>query len=290
MCLDSLIVLVRSAMAAGSVPSGGVEKHSNVDSNVFICWDNSNIFYEAQNVAEEVEGEVMDVRSRIRIDFHNLLYLARESRTLVRGVVAWSIPPELDVLWAAMEAEGVRVDRFDRGRASAREQEVPDVFLQYQMLNDSIRETPGTMVLLTGDGAGYVEGKGFRFTFESVKMLGWKVEVLSWVNSCNVQCTPPSVGPIEWVIFCTCSILQRDHLDCAIQQGARSKWEACCSHTAVEKKMVHETSGGGVATLRNLGSQPRDRTSSLGSSQNPSVDNPSPHTLYCTHSSIVCSV
>ena len=168
-------------MAAGSVPSGAVGKHSNVDSNVFIYWDNSNIFYEAQNVAEEVEGEVMDVRRRIRIDFHNLLYLARESRTLVRGVVAGS------ALWVAMEAEGVRVDRFDRGRASAREQEVPDVLLQYQMLNDSIRETPGTMVLLTGDGAGYVEGKGFRFTLESVKMLGWKVKVLSWVNSCNAR-------------------------------------------------------------------------------------------------------
>ena len=32
-----------------------------------------------------------------------------------------------------------------------------------------------------------MEGKGFRFTLESVKMLGWKVEVLSWVNSCNAR-------------------------------------------------------------------------------------------------------
>ena len=96
---------------------------------------------------------------------------------------------------------------------------------------------------------------------------------------------PNRMGHFLYLIHCT-----RHHLHCAIQQGARSKWEACCSHTAVEKKTVHETSGG-VATLRNLGSQPKDRTSSLGSSQNPSK--PSPHTLYCAHTlllSVLCKM
>ena len=45
--------------------------------------------------------------------------------------------------------------------------------------------TPGIVSLLTGDGAGYVEGAGFHRTLERMHNRGWRVEILSWAHSCN---------------------------------------------------------------------------------------------------------
>ena len=41
---------------------------------IFIYWDNSNIFHEAQRIAEMREGP--DARYRVRIQFDNMLRLA----------------------------------------------------------------------------------------------------------------------------------------------------------------------------------------------------------------------
>ena len=46
---------------------------------VFVYWDNSNIFHEAQRLADE---EVPDARYRVRIHFDNLLRLAHADRQL----------------------------------------------------------------------------------------------------------------------------------------------------------------------------------------------------------------
>ena len=44
-----------------------------------------------------------------------------------------------------------------------------------------------TFVLLTGDGAGYSEGKGFIKQLERVKRAGNGIEVVSWNEGCNKQ-------------------------------------------------------------------------------------------------------
>ena len=44
---------------------------------------------------------------------------------------------------------------------------------------------PGIVALLTGDGADYAEGRNFHSTLERMHKRGWRVEVLSWVDSCN---------------------------------------------------------------------------------------------------------
>ena len=60
---------------------------------VFIYWDNSNLFIEAQRLAGELEEEP-DARNRVRIFFDNLLYLAKADRALERAYAAGSVPPE----------------------------------------------------------------------------------------------------------------------------------------------------------------------------------------------------
>ena len=44
---------------------------------------------------------------------------------------------------------------------------------------------PGIVVLLTGDGAGYLEGADFHSTLERMHRRQWHIEILSWVHACN---------------------------------------------------------------------------------------------------------
>ena len=153
---------------------------------VFIYWDNSNIFHEAQRLAE-LRNEGVNARYRVRINFDNILRLAHADRSLEKAIAAGSVPPEMRQLWNRMESNGVEVRLFDRGEAGRGEQDVPDWVLQLRMLEDALdyNGDPGIAVLLTGDGAGYSEGAGFHSTLERMHKRGWRVEILSWAHSCN---------------------------------------------------------------------------------------------------------
>ncbi len=152
---------------------------------IFIYWDNSNIFHEAQRIAEEREGS--DARYRVRINFDNLLRLAQGDRDLERAVAAGSVPPEMRQLWNRMESRGIEVTLFDRGSPGRGEQDMPDRLLQLRMLEDALdyNGDPGVATLLTGDGAGYLEGAGLHSTLERMHTRGWRIEILSWAHSCN---------------------------------------------------------------------------------------------------------
>ena len=153
---------------------------------VFIYWDNSNIFHEAQRLAEE-QDEGPGARNRVRIHFANLLRLAHADRPRHKAVACGSVPPEMVQLWNRMEEEGVEIRLFDRGASGRSEQEMPDSVLQLRMLEDAVdfNGDPGIVVLLTGDGAGYLEGAGFHSTLERMHKRKWRVEILSWRHSCN---------------------------------------------------------------------------------------------------------
>ena len=151
---------------------------------VFIYWDNSNIFISARGVAVEREGAT--ARHRVRVDFRNLLMLARAGREIERAIAVGSVPPELRHVWNRMENEGVTVELLERGAIEGREQGV-DQTLQTAMLRDALdyNGDPGIAVLLTGDGSGFVDGVGFHADLERMHRRGWRIEVLSWRHSCN---------------------------------------------------------------------------------------------------------
>lgn len=155
-------------------------------SGIFIYWDNSNIFHEAQRLAEQREKSP-EARYRVRIHFDNLHDLALAGRRLEKAIAAGSVPPSMRQMWNRLENSGVEVKLFDRGVPGRGEQEVPDQMLQIQMLGDAIdyNGDPGTAVVLTGDGAGYYEGSGFHRNLERLSKRGWNIEVLSWKHSCN---------------------------------------------------------------------------------------------------------
>ena len=153
---------------------------------VFIYWDNSNIFHEAQRFAEE-RDEGPNARYRVRIHFDSMLRLAHADRPVEKALAVGSVPPELQQVWNRMESNGVEVSLFDRGAPGRGEQEMPDRLLQLRMLEDALDYNGdlGIVVLLTGDGAGYLQGAGFHSTLERMHGRGWRVEILSWAHSTN---------------------------------------------------------------------------------------------------------
>ncbi len=156
--------------------------------SVFVYWDNSNIFHEAQRLAEE-RDKGPDARYRVRVHFDNLLRLAHADRPMERAYAAGSVPPEMRQLWNRLANQGVEVAVYDRGSPERGGQEVPDQVLQLRMLEDALdyNGDPGIVVLLTGDGAGYLGGVGFHRTLERMHKHGWRVEILSWAYPCNPQ-------------------------------------------------------------------------------------------------------
>lgn len=155
---------------------------SAASNKICIFWDNSNIYIGAQDVAKGRDGAT--VGRDVRIHFDNLYELARAGRTIVSGVCVGSLPPELQDLWKKLRSVGVELELFERGQETGKEQAV-DQALQVHMLRAIVDQEPGTAVLLTGDGAGSYEGKGFFSDLKRMKSKGWKVEVLSWDGACH---------------------------------------------------------------------------------------------------------
>ena len=57
--------------------------------------------------------------------------------------------------------------------------------IQLAMANRVLDNAPGTIVLLTGDGSGYTDGKGFLAALERAHRHKWIIEVVSWDAGCN---------------------------------------------------------------------------------------------------------
>ena len=62
-----------------------------------------------------------------------------------------------------------------------------DRTLQTAMLRDAFDHNgdPGIAALPTGDGGGFSDGVGFHADLERMHSRGWRIEALSWRDSCN---------------------------------------------------------------------------------------------------------
>ena len=152
---------------------------------VHVFWDNSNIFVGAQAAYREL-GKNFPYSARI--EFRNLYRLAVVGRPVGGAFCVGSVPPELAAVWKSLErATGIVPELFERGSGSNKEQAV-DQALQVHMLRAMAdADEPGTAVLLTGDGAGYLSGVGFHADLERMHKQGWGIEVLSWDVCCNTR-------------------------------------------------------------------------------------------------------
>jgi len=149
--------------------------------NVF--WDNSNIWLVGRNVVSAQRDPGRE--ATFRISFTNLFEVVVDGREVEYAFVGGSLPPNNDALWAKFEALGANVEKQERGAIGGGEVAV-DQAIQFSMANRIIdAEEPGTMVLLTGDGSGFQDGKGFIAQLQRAVKKGWQIEVVSWDGGCN---------------------------------------------------------------------------------------------------------
>src|SRR6266849_8494795 len=148
---------------------------------VSIYWDNSNIWLVGRGVCHQREpGD----EGAFRIDFAHLFDFALNKQPLDYAFVGGSVPPASDPLWQRFENLGIEVDRQERGVAGG--EVAVDEVIQLSMANRVLDSAqPGRMVLLTGDGSGYSDGKGFIKQLERAHNHGWEVVVISWDAGCN---------------------------------------------------------------------------------------------------------
>jgi hypothetical protein len=147
-----------------------------------VFWDNSNIWLVGRGVCHQREpGDEM----AFRIHFSHLLDYVLQGRVLDYAFVGGSVPPSSDPLWNRFENLGIEVDKQERGESSGGEVAVDEI-IQLSIANRVLDVTPpGTIVLLTGDGSGYTDGKGFIKALERAHNHGWVIEVVSWDAGCN---------------------------------------------------------------------------------------------------------
>lgn len=151
---------------------------------VYLFWDNSNIFVPARYVATRREGAFAE--PNVRIHFRNLYRLATAGRHVAKAVAVGSIPPEFRMLWDRLKNEtGILIELYERGGGTGTEQAVDEALQVHMLRTLSDVKPPQIAVLLSGDGAGYVTGAGFHADLERMQRAGWGIEVLSWDIACN---------------------------------------------------------------------------------------------------------
>lgn len=155
-------------------------------SRVYYFLDNSNIYHSAQKVALLKEG--LNAQYSVRLQFSALTKLALNGRPYGSGraVVSKNDYDTQKIVWDRMAAEGLfDVEIFERGSITHKEQAV-DNALQLQMYRIAYNEEiPQIAVLMTGDGAGYYDEKGFLKAFVDLYNKGWGIELISWEHSCH---------------------------------------------------------------------------------------------------------
>lgn len=148
---------------------------------ISVFWDNSNIWLVGRGVCTQREpGDEWS----FRIHFSHLLDFVLDGRDLDYAYVGGSVPPSSDPLWSRFERLGIVVDTQERSASTGKEIAV-DEMIQFSMANRVLDNPPDTMVLLTGDGSGYTDGKGFIAALERAHKHSWNIEVVSWDAGCN---------------------------------------------------------------------------------------------------------
>lgn len=154
---------------------------------MYIVWDNSNIHYAGLDQVMPIK-EPDTQRELYRTYFQGVLDLARNGRKVDDIYFCGSNPPkEGDSLWTAVSALGIDPIIIPRSLTEG-EADATDRELQLAILHLYFDHPDAdTVALLTGDGAGIKQGKGFLAEAKRLFDRGWKFEVYSWDIACHGQ-------------------------------------------------------------------------------------------------------
>jgi hypothetical protein len=92
---------------------------------------------------------------------------------------------ETEKVFSALREKGVKLLIIPGTEGG--ENETVDMAVQLYMYRHArkYRDTPGTIVLCTGDGKGYSKEEGFLFDVEGFILDGWRLVLYSWDSVCH---------------------------------------------------------------------------------------------------------
>ncbi|MFN8518800.1 MAG: hypothetical protein U0667_05275 [Chloroflexota bacterium] len=140
--------------------------------------DLSNLWYGARDEGGRRGEEVLAVR----LMAEPLVHLLAGGRQVES---AWIVAN--DDVPAVVTDHFARVGtviRRESGKNTGQEQ-ANDETLQVRMYETMFSRPPAVMVLGTGDGAGWMQRRGFLVAIDSAKRLGWAVEGVAWSATAN---------------------------------------------------------------------------------------------------------
>ncbi|MES2628511.1 MAG: hypothetical protein V4616_06030 [Bacteroidota bacterium] len=151
---------------------------------VCIYVDNSNIYIGGQEAAKNRQEDSM----QFRINFSHFLYLVTGGDLEFEELVwAGSGPHDIEDIFESMTKRGIDLHIIPRSETG--EHETVDEAIQLCMYRHhrKYRNSPGTIVLCTGDGKGYHEEKGFLYDVTGFIEDGWDLALYSWDANCHHQ-------------------------------------------------------------------------------------------------------
>ncbi len=127
------------------------------------------------------DKEPTQMKELFRTDFNNLFDLVKNGREVEAAYLSGSIPPPNNGIWTYLASMGIQLQLLNK-TAEGTEQESVDMSLQTMMLRTAIdnNDSPSTIAVLTGDGAGKQLGEGFLTDLQRIKKMGWEIEVYAW--------------------------------------------------------------------------------------------------------------
>lgn len=149
---------------------------------VCIYVDNSNIYIGGQETAKTHNED----RSSLRIAFNNFIFLITQGNMEFDEMVwAGSGTHENEEIFKSITDMGIELQLIPRSESG--ENETVDQAIQLSMYRHhrKYKETPGTIVLCTGDGKGFSEEKGFLYDVKGFTEDGWKLNLYSWDSICH---------------------------------------------------------------------------------------------------------
>jgi hypothetical protein len=149
-----------------------------MNDKVHLYVDLANIWAGAQAVATELG----DPRWSVRLSAEGLKSVMAANREVVGTTLVANVGVPEPVR-RHFEAQ-FKVSTVDFGPSFGREQSA-DELLQVDMLLDLFRFEPGVLVLATGDGAGWAQGRGFTQALIAARRRGFGIEVVSFRSTLN---------------------------------------------------------------------------------------------------------
>lgn len=150
-----------------------------------VFYDNSNVIWGARYACLDLEPDLNEFA--IRIHFANIFALIEDGREVVTKVLAGSVPPSCDALWAYAQRHGYTTDllrKIEREDGTLGEQGVDEI-LHLKIANTILDHSPGTLAICTGDGKISEFGTGFITQIDRALKFGWEVELWTWTQVCN---------------------------------------------------------------------------------------------------------